>query len=429
FSLQDAIRAQMDRGILFIAAAGNEAEDNDVHPHFPASYDLPNIISVAATDRADRLATFSNFGKHSVHLGAPGVGVVSTFGFDSYAALSGTSMATPHVTGVAALMKAYQPGLDWRTIKNRILAAGDPATDLSATTATGKRLNAFAAMSCSGKTASARMQPRNDVVTTVAGAHVKLEMLNVNCDTPAGNTSVTVQPVGQNITLLDDGLGPDQAAGDGLYTADFVAPDSGTFTLSFSNGDQVQVKVLLTYSFQQIPFAPRTITGTSLALNDDQSRAIDLPFPIRFGGNTFQRVFVNSNGYVTLDYGFNSAAPLPIPFPTTGSIIAAWWDDWNPRFDAAENVYWAVNGTAPSRELVIEWRRLPYFVMVGPDPNGVTFQMVLFEDRDDVLFNYLDVDIINTFSTVPGGGSASVGIQTGPTAGTQFSLFPFFFGP
>jgi hypothetical protein len=428
FSLQDAIRAQMDRGILFIAAAGNEGEDNDVHPHFPASYDLPNIISVAATDRADRMATFSNFGRHSVHLGAPGVSVVSTIGLDGYASLSGTSMATPHVTGVAALMKAYKPGLDWRAIKNRILAAGDPATDLSFT-ATGKRLNAFAAMTCLGKTAVARMQPRNDVVTTVAGAHVKLEMLNVNCDQPAGNMNVTVQPGAQNITLLDDGVGPDQAAGDGLYTEDFIAPDSGTFTLNFPNGDQVQVKVLQAYSFQQVPFAPRIITGTSLALSDDQSRAIDLPFPIHFGGNTFQRLFVNSNGYVTLDYGYNSAAQLPIPFPTTGSIIAPWWEDWAPKFDAAENVYWAVNGTAPSREIVIEWRKLLHFVMVGPDPNGVTFQMVLFEDRDDVLFSYLDVDISNTFIDIPGGGSGSVGIQVGPTAGTQFSFVPFFFGP
>lgn len=428
FALRDAIRAQMDSGILFIAAAGNNAEDNDIHPHFPASYDVPNIISVAATDRDDRLATFSNFGARSVHLGAPGVNVVSTFGTD-YESLSGTSMATPHVTGTAALAKAYQPGLDWRAIKNRILAGGNAVASLSGVTITGNRLNAFDALTCANRPVMSRVEPRNDIVTTVSGAHVSVEMLNINCDQPAGNVTVTVQPGGQTLTLLDDGVGPDQAAGDGIYSADFIAPDSGTFTLHFPNGDQAQVRVLRAYSFQSVPFAYRSISGTDLALSDDQSKAIDLPFPVHIGGNTFSRLFVNSNGYVTLDFAYNSANVLPMPFPTTGSIIAPWWDDWNPSFDSPNNVYWAVNGTAPSREIVIEWRKLPYFVQVGPPGDGVTFQLVFFEDRDDVLFNYLNVNIANTFVDVSGGGSASVGIQIGPTAGTQFSFIPFFLNP
>src|SRR5262249_32498436 len=122
-SLLDAINAAMQQGVLFVAAAGNNAANNDVVPHYPSSYDLANIISVAAIDRTDSLADFSNYGATKVHLGAPGVDIYSsTAGSDTeYALFSGTSMATPHVSGVAALILSRFPSADFTEIRDRIL--------------------------------------------------------------------------------------------------------------------------------------------------------------------------------------------------------------------------------------------------------------------------------------------------------------------
>ena len=105
-TLYNAISRANDAGILFIAAAGNDSRNNDGNAFYPAIYKLSNVISVAAIDEFGRLASFSNFGRRSVHLGAPGVGIGSTVQ-NGYAYWSGTSMATPHVTGAAALYAAW----------------------------------------------------------------------------------------------------------------------------------------------------------------------------------------------------------------------------------------------------------------------------------------------------------------------------------
>jgi serine protease len=126
-------------GMLFVAAAGNDASNDDVTPFYPANYAAPNVVAVAAVDNTDHLASFSNFGS-SVHLAAPGVFILSTTIGNTYQYFSGTSMATPHVSGSAALLLS-KCAIDTATLKATILNNVDVLPALSGVVATGGRLN------------------------------------------------------------------------------------------------------------------------------------------------------------------------------------------------------------------------------------------------------------------------------------------------
>ncbi|MEI8242214.1 MAG: LamG-like jellyroll fold domain-containing protein [bacterium] len=146
-SLYDAIKTAGENDHLFCAAAANDSNDNDQSPAYPASYDLDNIIAVAATDNRDALASFSNYGLTTVDLGAPGVEIMSTLplnGSDmgaTYGYASGTSMATPYVAGVAGLVLSVDNTLGAAALKAAILNNVDPDPALVGKTVTGGRLN------------------------------------------------------------------------------------------------------------------------------------------------------------------------------------------------------------------------------------------------------------------------------------------------
>ncbi|MGB3204021.1 MAG: S8 family serine peptidase [Crinalium sp.] len=146
-TLFDAINAAKNAGSLFIAAAGNDyGNDNDAQPHYPSSYNLDNIISVAATNDTDTIAYFSNYGATSVDLGAPGENILSSTPGNTYDTYSGTSMATPHVSGVASLLLAQNPNMTYAQVKERLLGTGDVVSSLTGKTVTGRRLNAYNAL-------------------------------------------------------------------------------------------------------------------------------------------------------------------------------------------------------------------------------------------------------------------------------------------
>jgi subtilisin family serine protease len=139
-ALFDAIDAATRGGLLFVAAAGNDGMNTDNSPNYPSGYDIPGIVSVAASDANDQLAYFSNYGAKSVDLAAPGVSILSSVP-GGYAVLSGTSMATPHVAGAAALIKGVAPTLTVDGLKARLIGAVDPIPALAGLVASGGRLN------------------------------------------------------------------------------------------------------------------------------------------------------------------------------------------------------------------------------------------------------------------------------------------------
>lgn len=144
-ALLESIQRAKQAGILFVAAAGNSSQDTDATPEYPAGYQVDNVISVAAIDATGALADFSNYGKTTVHIAAPGANVYSYTmkGLESW---SGTSMATPHVSGVAALLLSQDPTQTYDVIKNRILSSARPLPALRGRVLTGGLVNAYYAL-------------------------------------------------------------------------------------------------------------------------------------------------------------------------------------------------------------------------------------------------------------------------------------------
>lgn len=142
--LKDSIDEAGQRGILFVAAAGNDASDNDGTPTYPASFASPNMIVVMATDSSDNKASYSNYGETSVHIGAPGSSILSVKMGGGYSYKSGTSMATPHVAGAAALLLSVNPLLTAEDLKEILINTVDPT--LPGLCVSGGRLNLAAAI-------------------------------------------------------------------------------------------------------------------------------------------------------------------------------------------------------------------------------------------------------------------------------------------
>jgi subtilisin family serine protease len=151
-AVKDAITAAGQAGHIYVVAAANNGDNIDNNPHYPASFKLDNMISVAATDDHDGLASFSNYGAQTVTLGAPGVSVYSTLPTQgsylgqNYGYLSGTSMATPHVVGVVALVAGLHPDWSYTQIISAVTSTVDPVQSLNGKTVTGGRLNAAGAV-------------------------------------------------------------------------------------------------------------------------------------------------------------------------------------------------------------------------------------------------------------------------------------------
>ena len=346
----------------------------------------------------------------------------ATYGWDS-----GTSMAAPYVTGVAALLAAADPSRDWRAIRNLLMTGGDTVPALS-NTITGKRLDAYGALACSNSTVASRLQPMALNNTGAVGSPVTLAYLNINCAQPNGSVSVQPPSGGEAISLEDNGIGADQAAGDGIYSGQWTPPALGSYTLTFPGSDNVNVQVLNTYVANPVSPADyhyQTISGTNLNLGDDSVATITSPFSIEFGGGSFNNLYVSSNGTISFTDMFGSFVNVGLPTSyelpqNVMTLVAPFWEDLYPVSGSDNNVFWAVTGSAPNRGLVVEWRNVESFACPGDSSAAVTFQVVFQEGSSNVLFNYANAVFGGNCRDEDYGETATVGIQIDPNTATTW---------
>jgi subtilisin family serine protease len=350
-SLQSAIAAGGSAGILFVAAAGNDGSDNDATPSYPASYTGGSIIAVAATDSSNRLASFSNHGATSVDVAAPGVGILSTTPNSTYSSYSGTSMATPHVTGVVALLKAARPAATADQVRAAILSTATPVAGLAGKVATGGLVNAAAAVAA---------------------------LVGSPSPPPPPSTSGPFEPndsiaTASTVTLAGGRAAVSAAVGDGAYGA----ADVDLFAVAVPAGGTLTVDVDAAALGSALDSYLRVFdsAGRELAANDDAGSVDSL---VSFTAQLAGTYYVGVSSYGNAAYSSVTAGG-GVAGATTGAYTAAF----------------TVSLPAPVADIVD----------VAPDPRttSVGAVMVVF-DRAVSGFDAADLALVRSGSAVPLGG-------------------------
>ncbi|MGB3511209.1 MAG: S8 family serine peptidase [Microcoleaceae cyanobacterium] len=422
--LYNAIAAAGASDSLFVAAAGNNSSNNDFNPFYPATYDLDNIIAVASTDRNDNLSGFSNYGATSVDLGAPGSSIYSTVPGGGYATFNGTSMASPHVSGVAALLLAENPDLSYEEVKEIILDSADPIPALDGITLTGDRLNAFNAVS---------------PLVELPGTHtVELDSGENVIDINFGNRELDIEPgsisgykwhdldgngewdddepvlEGWTIFLddnengeLDEGETSTVTNNNGYY--EFDSLDAGTYTVAEElqpGWEQTYPLAPGEYEWTETEFDWIDISdlGTPLGFSDDDYTEVALPFDFPFYGEDKSTVKISSNGYLTFGSDGYEYFNNPIPDPNDpNDLIAPFWDDLYPPSGGEVYYYYDEN----EEQFIVQYQNIPNIDQSG----DYTFEAILKPDGS-IIYQYETLNGILNSSTIGiENASGSEGVQ------------------
>ncbi|MCX8090770.1 MAG: S8 family serine peptidase, partial [Verrucomicrobiae bacterium] len=416
-ALADAIAAARAAGIIFVAAAGNNGEDNDFTPMYPASYPYDNVLAVAATDRRDRLGSFSNYGYNGVALAAPGVAIWSTMPTytttpmsnnnypTGYHSINGTSMAAPHVAGTLALLRAQFPGDSYAQLIQRLLGNVDLLPQLADAAKSGGRLNAHRALTQPpGPIVRFQIQPWRQTL---------LNPLRFTGGSPPLSVVCSNDTIGAISQVWDFGDGSPPST---QFHASHVYSNSGiyqiTLTATAANGQtrtaSRQVVVDQNYLMRtNVPFVwINDAAHTPLSLSDQSFVSYALPFVFSFYGNPQTNVFIGSNGQLAFSTNglpsWNGYPPDPDP---PNNILCVLCADLNPAFSGG-SVRVGVVGSAPHRIFVVTWRNVKSSGFDG----RFTFQALLFESTHDIKFQYLD-PASQGDPQISGGGSSVVGLE------------------
>jgi subtilisin family serine protease len=395
----DAITALNAANILFVAAAGNGTKNTDVAPHFPSSYDLPNVISVAATDNSmpdEKLGSFSNFGARSVLLGAPGVGILSTTPNNTYSTFNGTSMAAPHVSGAAALLLAQNPNLTVAQLRALLEFNGDPIAALAGKSVSGRRLNVANSLQA---LLSNDVTPPGTVtsfqIASQAGRTVNLSWFSSGDDGASGRASL------YEITFTDSSTNATRTLTTVIPTATGTSQSvtvnipyrhtSGTIKLrEFDKVGNEGIPATLSVNVDPLvadPYVASTTAsaalstgGTGLLFNcDDCYRTQALPFTFNYFGSAYTQIKVSSNGNIyfepptapTRTNGDANDVPSSVGGMAPFKMIAGMWDDLDLRTSrrADADVYFV---QPDANRVILRWQGVQF-------GNGTTGGPINFE--------------------------------------------------
>ena len=415
-ALRDAIAAADAAGSLFVAAAGNDGNDNDAFPSYPASYDVPNVLVVAASDQRDAKPDWSNYGRTSVDLAAPGANVYSTVPGGGYDWWDGTSMATPHVAGTAALAKAAFPGATALGLKALLLRTVDPVAAFASTTAAGGRLDAGRALACSAAPQLWLDSPGAGFRVSV-GEPIAIRLVAGSCG--AATASVTVTVTGAPVELA--------ARGDGLYTATYsaTAPGAVTVEAAATAGGTTDTRTVAgtveqNYHYTEAAheWIDATAGGTKLTgMGDETIAAVALPFAFSYWNEARTSVRVSSNGFLAFGSAtFAAWDTISIPDASEpNGLVAPYWDDlW---VTSSGSVWYRTVGTAPNRRFVVSWNDVVHY---GYSYGAISFQAVLEEGTNAIVFNYRDTTFGDAYWDH--GNLATIGVErVDGLVGRQFS--------
>jgi len=402
----DAINALGQSGVLFVAAAGNDAHDTDVSPHYPSSYSLPNVMSIASTTSADTLSGFSNFGAHSVLMAAPGSGILSTFPGNSYQTQNGTSMATPHVAGAAALLLAANSNLTVNQLRALLAFNGDSFAALQGKTLSGRRLNVFKSLLAMSENDTT---PPGSVgslqVTSQSGRSINLSWIASGDDGAAGQASLyDISFIDQNTNAVVPLTTVAPVASGATQNLNINLPYrhlAGTIRVrEFDNvgneGTPVNVSVTVPlisadpYTTALNAAAPLSTGGTALGLTFDDAYVENytLPFSFPFFGQPYNAVTISTNGNLYFSTPPKRSqcqspcenaddVPSSIADLSLRKMISGMWDDLDLRTSrrADANVYVV---QPDSTRIIFRWQGVQFGDGTAGDP--VNFEVELRSD-------------------------------------------------
>jgi len=430
-AIYDAISDANDAGVLFIAAAGNSTSDNDALSHYPSSYDLDNIIAVAAIDRFGNLSTFSNWGLRSVDIAAPGTDIMSTYLNDQYRTFSGTSMAAPHVAGAVAILKAEDLDRTPSQISNLLYSSVVQTDALQNKISTQGHLNVGSAANCTADTMSINPYTINNNFSLYSNERMVVAVRLFSCDLIISNATVSVTSslTNRTFSLHDDGVNGDETADDGIYSAFWTPTTSGNTTItinaSHASYDNETIELagnIITepdyfYDDQYTYSWIDTSLGESHALGDDSSEEIPIGFKFDYFGVEFEKVYINSNGSISFGLANGRYNNIPVPDPSSpNNVVAVFWDDLNPS--VAGTITSDMSGSEPNRILTISWEDVPRYLLSSTQ--DISIQVSIHESSGNIVMQYKDVIVED--ERFNDGASATVGIENSiGTRGVSYS--------